>query len=114
MNRSKLDLKTIAFSLGLAAGMMLPASASAQGVFGNMLDNYYEEQNQASRGALLRGGRSSEGYSTGTEQFGNGTSGTYNIATEQFGNPDAPLGSGLFIMAAAGAAYALKKRKMNK
>ena len=113
---NKKGLKAIAFSLGLGAAMLLTPSVQAQGVFGNMLDNYYEEQDQASRGSLLRGGRSSEGYSIGTEQFGNGTSGAYNILTEQFGQNDneGPVGSGLFIMAAAGAAYALKKRKMNK
>ena len=61
-------------------------------------------------GGLLRG--SSEGYSITTELFGS-DGGGYQIGTEQFGY-DVPLGSGLFIMTAAGAAYALRKRKKNK
>ena len=120
MNESKLNLKTIAFSLGLAAGMMLPASASAQGVFGDMLDNYYAEkeaQSSQGGGALLRGSetRSVEGYSISTGQFGgNGgqAGGDYGIIIGTFGQePPAPLGSGLFIMAAAGAAYAFSKKR---
>ena len=98
-------------SLGLGAAMLSSTSMQAQGVFGNLLDNYYEEQDQTNRGALLRQG-SGSGYSVAIEQFGSGTDGSYNIGIEQFGN-DAPLGSGLFIMAAAGAAYTIKKRKKN-
>ena len=58
--------------------------------------------------------RSSGGFNIGVEQFGGengGGEGGFNIGTEQFGTP---LGSGLFIMAAAGAAYAFKKRKNKK
>lgn len=101
MNRSKLNLKTIAFSLGLAAGMMLPASASAQGVFGDMLDNYYSEkeaQSSQGGGALLRGSeiRSGEGYS---------------ITNSGIGQQTAPLGSGLFILIGAGLGYVALKKK---
>ena len=110
MNNNK-NLKVFVLSLGLGVAM-LSTTVQAQGVFGNMHYNH-EEQNQANRGALMRGGSGSDTYSIATEQFGNGTSGAYDISTEQFGQ-NAPLGSGLFIMAAAGAAYALKKRKMNK
>ena len=111
MYKQKRKLKALALSLGLGAAMLSVPTVQAQGVFGNMLDNYYEELDQTNRGALLRQG-SGSGYNVSTEQFGNGTSGAYNIGTEIFGQ-DAPLGSGLFIMAAAGAAYALKKRKKN-
>ncbi len=111
MKKNNKKLKTIVFSLGLGAAMLTAPSVKAQGVFGDMLDNYYEERDEANHGALLRQGNGS-GYSIATEQFGNSTSGAYNIGTEQFGQ-NAPLGSGLFIMAAAGAAYAFKKRKMN-
>jgi hypothetical protein len=107
----KRNLKVIMLSLGLAAAMLPVTHASAQVI--NLLDEYYEEKDQANGGGLLRSGGGSGGYSVSTEQFGNGTSGAFNIGTEQFGQ-NAPLGSGLFIMAAAGAAYALKKRKMNK
>ena len=60
----------------------------------------------------LRGGSGSgSGYSIFVEQFGGengGGTGGYNIGTEQFG---APLGSGLFIIAAACAAYAYSKKR---
>ena len=59
-------------------------------------------------------GGSGSGYSIFVEQFGGengGGTGGYNISTEQFGNDPAPLGSGLFIMAAAGAAYAFSKKR---
>ena len=92
MTKSK-TLKTIVFSLGLAA-MTLPSNA--QVINRGLLQNPYKEQSD--QGGMLRA--RSQG-------------GGYNMATEQFGQ-NAPLGSGLFIMAAAGAAYAFKKRKMNK
>ena len=99
MNKSKLNLKTIVFSLGLAAGMMLPASASAQGVFGDMLDNYYAEKEQTSQGggALLRGSTRETPNVSG--EFGN------------FGVGEAPLGSGVVIMLLAGAGYVALKKK---
>ena len=100
MNRSKLNLKTIAFSLGLAAGMMLPASSSAQGVFGDMLDNYYSEkeaQSSQGGGALLRGSTRETPNVSG--EFGN------------FGVGEAPLGSGVVIMLLAGAGYVALKKK---
>lgn len=107
MFRSKKTLKALVLSIGLAA-MTFPLDA--QVINHGLLKNPYKEQ--SGTGAMLKH-RSQGGYNVSTEQFGSGTNGVYNIGTEQFGN-DAPLGSGLFIMAAAGAAYALKKRKMNK
>lgn len=106
MTKSK-TLKTIVFSLGLAA-MTLPSNA--QVINRGLLQNPYKEQSD--QGGMLRARSQGGGYNMATEQFGNSTSGAYNIGTEQFGQ-NAPLGSGLFIMAAAGAAYAFKKRKMN-
>ena len=98
---NKLNLKATVLSLGLAAGMMLPASASAQGVFGDMLDNYYAEKEQSnqSSGMMLRGSgdRSGESFS-----FTNGN----------FGESDpAPLGSGLVILLGAGLGYVALKKK---
>ena len=105
-------LKTLVLSMGLGVAMLTTTSTQAQVI--NLLDEYYDELDEANQGSLLRqGSGSGSGYSIATEQFGNSTSGAYNIGTEQFGQ-NAPLGSGLFIMAEAGAAYALKKRKMNK
>jgi hypothetical protein len=57
-------------------------------------------------------GGNGTGFNISVEQFGGengGGQGGFNIGTEQFG--DAPLGSGLFIMAAAGAAYAFSKKR---
>ena len=59
-------------------------------------------------------GVSGSGYSIFVEQFGGengGGTGGYNISTEQFTDGPAPLGSGIFIMAAAGAAYAFSKKR---
>ena len=104
-------------SLGLATMTLATNDLNAQtggGVFGK---GGHEVAGESSRGILDRSG-SGIGYHISTEHFDNGgTSGMYHIGTQQFGqdvNQPAPLGSGLFIMAAAGAAYALKKRKMNK
>ena len=116
MKNNKLNLKAIVLSLGLAA-MMLSANASAQedrpgGLFGNggfleKLGGLFETDDEL---------RTEEGdYALFTEQFGNGTDGNYNISTEQFGQQDdAPLGSGLLILVAAGAGYAFTKRKQNQ
>ena len=117
MKINKKKLKSIVFSMVLAAGMLLPVSAMAQedgrggGLFG--LFGLFNSE-EAEVGMLGRGDASSEGgYGIFTEQFGQNDNGSgFNIGTEQFGN-DAPLGSGLFILAAAGAGYALKKRKSN-
>ena len=108
--------KALALSLALAA-MLVPAgnlNAQTDGLFGK---GGPEGAGESSSGFLDRSG-SGIGYHISTSHFDNGgTSGMYHIGTQQFGqsvNQPAPLGSGLFIMAAAGAAYALKKRKMNK
>ena len=111
------SLKTIALSLGLAAMLVPSTTLNAQydgsrGVFGRG----EAAVESASRGNTLRSPQNSggvgSGFSISVEQFGGengGGTGGYNIGTEQFG--DAPLGSGLFIMAAAGAAYAFSKKR---
>ena len=107
---NKLKEKSLLLMLALSAVLLLPMGVSAQkggGIFyrGDKAENV-DNVSMMNRGAT-------GGYNISTEHFGSGTNGGYQIGTEQFGQ-DAPLGSGLFIMAAAGAAYALKKRKMNK
>ena len=96
---NKMKLKAIVFSLGLAAGMMLPANASAQGVFGDMLDNYYAEKEQTSQsgGALLSG--------NGDRRGGMGI----DVNTQDFGQ--SPLGSGIAILIGAGLGYVALKKK---
>ena len=112
------SLKTVAFALGLAA-MMVPATTlNAQGRPGGLFGtNAPTEQPQ---GGLVgdRSGNNTS-FNIGTGQFGGngGQAGNYGISIGTMGqNPPqpAPLGSGLFIMAAAGAAYAFKKRKNKK
>lgn len=101
--------KNLAFSLLLAAGMLLPSHLPAQeqndrpgGLFG-------ETAPTASDGLMRRNEGTAGGYFTG-QGFG-ATSG--NITGQTFG---APLGSGLFVMLAAGAGYATmkSKKKQNK
>ena len=111
-------LKTIALSMGLGVVMLTSTSVQAQAL--NLLDEYYEELDQGNgRSVLMResGNGSTAGFNINVEGFGgdnggSGGSGGFSIGTEQFS--DAPLGSGLFIMAAAGAAYAFSKKRKNK
>ena len=103
------SLKTITLSLGLAALMFQAVTVDAQVINRGLLQNPYKEEGKQN-GALMRSG-SGTGFKISTEQFGGsggGGEGGFNIDTEQYG---APLGSGLFIMAAAGAAYAFSKKR---
>ena len=117
-------LKTIALSMGLGVVMLTSTSVQAQAL--NLLDEYYEELEQQSiqrdkntmavgrnllRTSPARSAELVEGFNINVEGFGGdngGSGGGYSIGTEEFG---APLGSGLFIMAAAGAAYAFSKKR---
>ena len=110
------SLKTVAFALGLAA-MMVPATTlNAQGRPGGLFGtNAPTEQPQVG----LMGDRSGSNtsFNIGTGQFGGdgGQAGNYGINIGTIGSdPPAPLGSGLFIMAAAGAAYAFSKKRKNQ
>ena len=107
------SLKTVAFALGLAAMGLTAGNLNAQtggGVFGKGA----ETEAGASNGSFMRttGGNS---FDITTGQFGgNGgqAGGNYGISIGTLGqDPPAPLGSGLFIMAAAGAAYAFSKKR---
>ena len=110
------SLKTITLSLGLAALMFQAVTVDAQVINRGLLQNPYKEQGKQD-GALMRSGSSST-YNISTGQFGgNGgqAGGNYGIGIGTFGqDPPAPLGSGLFIMAAAGAAYAFSKKRKNQ
>ena len=106
-------LKTITLSLGLAALMFQAVTVDAQVINRGLLQNPYKEEGKQN-GALMRSGSSST-YNISTGQFGgNGgqAGGDYGISIGLIGSdPPAPLGSGLFIMAAAGAAYAFSKKR---
>ena len=106
------SLKTVAFALGLAAMGLTAGNLNAQtggGLFGRGEESWTDASNES---FMRASGGTGTGFNIGVEQFGGengGGLGGFSIGTEQFG--DAPLGSGLFIMAAAGAAYALSKKR---
>ena len=80
--------------MALAAGLLVPAEMSAQGLFGG--PQPVENDHHSLLNAGNRGG--------GMEWQGGGM--TPQDPTEQ-----APLGSGLLVLVAAGAGYAALKRK---
>lgn len=100
--------KSIVFLFLFAAGMLLPASLSAQehnsrpgGLFGGSSSSYSNGLMEKSRNSLY-------GDVNG-QSFGENNG---NITGQTFG---APLGSGLFVLLAAGAGYSvLKRKKQNK
>ena len=118
MNKPK-SLKAIVLSMALTAGMLSSANATAQeadrpgGLFGGV--SFFDEFVGLFDENGDRGAGNGTGFAISTELFGGengGGQGGFNIGTEQFGgDDDAPLGSGLFIMAAAGAAYAFSKKR---
>jgi hypothetical protein len=118
--------KAAVLFLGLAALMVPSTTLMAQydgngGLFGKGA----ETEAGASNGIFLSATDASNGLfmlATGANSFdittgqfgGNGgqAGGNYGISIGTFGQePPAPLGSGLFIMAAAGAAYAFSKKR---
>ena len=112
MNNNKKALKSIVFSMVLAAGMLLPVSSFAQegakgGMFG--LGNWFEsselfhanDPEELGDGLFMRDGNSNNWSSL------NGTL----VGAEQEDPTNAPLGSGIAVLVAAGAGYALLKRK---
>ena len=128
--------KVIVLCLGLAAMTMLPQWVSAQdnggsgtqawsgkSLFGrDGSGNGYSVSTSdggSHAGSFVSlfgrqnpGRGSGSGYSIFVEQFNSGNgggTGGWQINTEQFN--ETPLGSGLFIMAAAGAAYAFSKKR---
>ncbi len=126
MNRKRKKARTLSLVMALAVGLASPPTAAAQheggGVFGrghNGRDNTHEVNgsgvlNQSFGGTT--GGLFNQGFGgthggLGNQNFG-GTQG--GITNEGF---NVPMGSGLLVLAAAGAGYAsLKKRnkKQNK
>ena len=103
MDKSK--KKTIAFSILVVAGMLLPASLSAQEQQGDRPGGLFEKTApKASNGLMNRSESTVGGYFT-SQGFG-ATNG--NITGQTFG---APLGGGLFVLLAAGAGYATMKSK---
>lgn len=110
--------KAIVLSLVLSSAMLIPTSAMAQeypekggGLFkeGEVLLEDIEGLFFDSKTYL-----EDDGYSLFNQQFGSDANGGYDLHNQTFGqDDDTPLGSGLFILAAAGVGYAFKKRKKN-
>ncbi len=106
MNKMRKKKKTLVFSLLVAAGMLLSTNLSAQeqsrsgGLFG-------EPSSTPSNGMMGRGSSS-----VGGDLIGQGFGATNGDITGQTFGDDALLGSGLFVLLAAGAGYAsIKSRK---
>ena len=126
MNKPK-SLKAIVLSMALTAGMLSSANATAQeadrpgGLFGGV--SFFDEFVGlfADNDDPGEENRTAFGFDISTGLFGgNGgqAGGNYGINIGTFGQdpPEeaTPLGSGLFIMAAAGAAYAFSKKRKNQ
>ena len=133
--------KVIVLCLGLAAMTMLPQWVSAQDNGGSGTqawsgksllgrdgsgNGYSVSTGQGDGGSHAgsfvslfgretAGAGSGSGYNIGVGMFGGDggqTGGNYGIGIGTFGQDSTtPLGSGLFIMAAAGAAYAFSKKR---
>ena len=108
MKNRKKTWKVFGLSLGLAL-VLLSTNANAQyegnrGMFGK------GESVDASPSRGLMDHRGSSGYSITNQAYGSDQNG-FGITNQTYGqDEDAPLGSGLLIMAVAGACYAGMKR----
>ena len=115
MKNQKKHLKPLALSLALAVGLLWPMAVNAQkyvlyddGLFrrGPMVKSYDDY-------GLFQGmlNDNTGVYLIHNQQFGTEENGGYNLYNQSF--VEVPLGSGLLFLTAAGAGYALKKRKSN-
>ena len=103
MNNKK--RKALALSIVVAAGMLLPIGASAQG---GLFDYNGGNKNGPNQGLMGRGIGDNLNVTMGNESFGAAGS---DIENEPFGTP---IGGGIGILIAAGAGYALIQSKKNK
>ena len=87
----KVKKKALVFSMAWAAGLLMPMTMNAQ--------------SDGSRGIFDRGFEASESNRGGGMEWQGGG------MTPQNPNEEAPLGSGLMLLVAAGAGYAALKRK---
>lgn len=110
MNNDR-KLKVLVLSVGLVFGVMTPVIAQTQ--LGGGLFGYGRETEQRSREGLLYLIVDQGGYFVYNQQFGDDENGGFNLNNQTFGQ-EAPLGSGLLILTAAAAGYALRKRKNNR
>jgi len=100
MKNTKRKLKTMVLMVAMAAGMLLPTTVSAQGLFNSSFGH-------SGSGGVSNGAFANSGSTEVTnESFGTNSG---DVNNQNFGK--APLGSGLLIMLVAGAGYAALKRK---
>ena len=98
MNNNK-KLKALALSLGLAA-LMMPATMNAQ-INRGLLQNPYKQDNSQ---------KNTHGLVNRDQQYESTLNGGLGNA-QQEDPTTAPLGGGIAVLVAAGAGYALLKRK---
>lgn len=117
MKNRKTKMKILLLSVAMT--FLLPLTTRAQDSFQN------QSFGSSSGGFSNQGFGTSGGGSFGNQSFGSSGGGSFgnqsfgavdnsngNFNNQTFGNqPDAPLGSGLLIMAVACAGYALLKKK---
>ena len=102
MKNTKRKLKTMVLMVAMAAGMLLPTTVSAQGLFNSSFGH-------SGSGGVSNGAFANSGSTEVTnESFGTNSG---DVKNQNFGK--APLGSGILIMLAAGAGYATLKRKQS-
>ena len=117
MSKISVKPKAIVLLLGLVISLLTVPNLNAQkggnrGLFGRGITP--DDETVYTLGGMLRQMNEDEyGYNLYNQQFGSDEYGGYELYNQTFGQ-EVPLGSGLFIMAVAGASYALKKRKSNK
>ncbi|MBQ7532456.1 MAG: hypothetical protein IJT45_01990 [Bacteroidales bacterium] len=92
-------LKTIMLFLAMAVSLLLPMTMFAQS------DGFFRGGGDYNRDS------GSGAYSLNNQQFGSDANGGYNLNNQTFGQDEAPLGTGLLIMMAAGIGYVAIKRK---
>ena len=111
MKKNK-SLKAFVLTLGLAT-LVLPLDAQ---VLNRGQKQPYKMQSKTDGSLMNRSTGGGGGFAIHPQTFFDGENYGYNLNNGplQDVTPEVPLGSGLFIMAAAGAGYALKKRKNNK
>ena len=115
MKGIKIKPKIILLSLLLFMALLLPLTTIAQnkvsggGLLG--MGALSSEMEYSSRGGLFDPTEKG-GYNLYNQHFGSEENGGYELYNQTFGQ-ELPLGSGLLILTAAGAFYALKKRKSN-
>ena len=100
MKIMKRKLKMMALMVAMAAGVLLPTIVSAQGLFNSSFG--HSGGSGVSNGAFGNSGSTE----VTNESFGTNSG---DVNNQNFGK--APLGSGILIMLAAGAGYAILKRK---